>query len=127
MSAADRRRLFLVPFAFVCLAGVIVSQGCATEYHWTRKHAAPAAAYLWRTVSRAEMYRICGQTPGAMPALGGCAFYRRDICEVYSFMAEDAARRTMSADGLTLHEHEVWNDERTVGHCAGFIHTRSER
>jgi hypothetical protein len=44
---------------------------------------------------------------------------------VYSIYTEAAARKFTPSGPLgrtTLFEHEVWNEDRTLGHCAGFNH-----
>ena len=117
----NKKHLFLLALAVLCLVGVLHLQGCAAEYKWVRT-GLPAQDYLWRKTNRAEVYRLCGHTPESFPNLGGCAFYDARICEVWSWLPEHEARSRISGDGLSLFEHEVWNESKTVGHCAGFNH-----
>ena len=114
----NRKHLFLLALALLCLVGAIHLQGCATEYRWTRTHE-PADDYLWRKVSRAEMYRICGIAPEQFRNLGACAFPGR-ICEIYSDRSEQEAARTISGDGDDLRTHEL-------RHCAGMSHQGREQ
>ena len=114
----NRKHLFLLALALLCLVGVIHLQGCVgPEYRWTRTHE-PSQDYLWRKVSRAEMYRICVFAPEQFRNLGACAFPWR-ICVIYSDRSEDEAARTISGDGDDLRTHEL-------RHCSGFSHQGRE-
>lgn len=114
------------------LAGalLILAASCASEYEWTR-FGIPASKVEWYHVTPTEMYAMCDPKRESFPngGLGGCAFYigTGGTCYVYSMYSEWEAQRIMSGDGLTLYEHEVWNETKTVGHCAGYTHQQYVR
>lgn len=95
--------------------------GCGTELHWVKTHEAPSQSYYWTVVSQEKLYLLCNTTKELKPRLAGCAFYSKHLCSVYSIFDEQTADRVLSADG-TLFEHEVWNKNKTIGHCAGWDH-----
>jgi hypothetical protein len=99
-----RRLMFVMVFALACLAGVLFLQGCATEYTWKRTHQS-CGAYEWKVVPREALYMICGTNTANSPNLGACVSMY-PTCVAYSYMSEERAKRTMSADGETLWEHE---------------------
>jgi hypothetical protein len=95
------RNLFLLALALVTLLALVL-QGCATEYTW--KRIVPACEnYSWTVVARRDLPEKC--KPAQMYGMSACT-RMYPTCEVYSFMSEEQAKRTMSADGLTLWEHE---------------------
>ena len=128
MTPRDLRNLLLLAILVLTLLALASMQGCATifhpDYEWSRKQA-PSTSYEWRVVPRSEMYAMCDSSRNYGPNLGGCAFaWPSGHCIVYSYLSEDSAKHTVSGDGLSLFEHEVWNGEKSIGHCAGFIHGR---
>jgi len=59
----------------------------------------------------------------------GCAYLvkakagSKPLCTVFSSLSESAAKTTYVRGSKYSHyEHEVWNPEKTIGHCAGFTH-----
>jgi len=127
MTPRRRKLWLLLAFALLILAGVLTSQGCAVfppDLKWKRVHA-PSADHKWIELDRDEMDFICKGAPMRDPNRGGCAFPApRGMCVVYSFYSEDEAKRALSVDGLDLFTHEVWNADKSIGHCAGFVHER---
>lgn len=119
MTPRARRHLFLLALAILVLLGVLHLQGCATDYTWTREHPA-AESRKWITVTRAELFKVCGTNPARSPSLGGCAFWSPRICTIYSDRTEGQAEREMSGDGMTLAEHER-------EHCDGKVHGKQRR
>ena len=110
----NRRHLFALALAMLCLIAILHLQGCAADYTWTR--AKPAAQSIdWRVVSREQMYFVCQESRDRAPNLGGCAWWNPDVCIVYSYMDAESAKRTISGDGMNLYEHEA-------KHCDGFSH-----
>lgn len=87
--------------------------GCAAEYAW-HKDRLPAMSYEWRVVSRDKLPGVCSDNK---QNTGACAFNIESTrkCWIYSFLTEDDADRAISADGITLREHEL-------KHCAGYRH-----
>ena len=108
----NRRHLVALALALLTLA--VLLSGCAAEYRWVRD-GPPAARVQWIVVAYADLHKTCGTDSLKAPNLGGCAFYSKDFCTVYSFVDENEASTVMSGDGLDLREHEL-------RHCAGFIH-----
>ena len=104
MTQRTARNLFLLALALVTLLALVL-QGCATEYTWKRTHQSCGEVYTWIVVPRDQLYATCGQTK-AYSNLGACV-YLYPNCVAYSHLTEEQAKRTMSADGLTLHEHET--------------------
>lgn len=103
----------------------LLPAGCfQPDYTWTYK-GPRAERNVWITVARPVMYEVCGWTYAQYPRLGGCTFMGT-TCYTYSYFSENEAKSTMSGDGLTLWEHEVWNSDKSVGHCAGFVHQEPE-
>lgn len=95
------------------------SDGRIDGYTWY-KVGVPSSEYIWIQMSQEDIAYICEG-----PAYG-CAFYvPEDTCIVYSMFSEEEAKKAYLAGtfGKTSHfEHEVWNKNKTIGHCAGYMH-----
>jgi hypothetical protein len=98
-------------------------------YDWSPKREYAAEAYEWIHIPDAHTRAAqCGvDTRGNAPV--ACAIRVRDhvsgkpFCTVFAAITEDEAKKARYyGSKYTLFEHEVWNADKTIGHCAGFNH-----
>ncbi len=111
------------------LAGLcaLALAGCA-DVQWF-KMGPPAKAYGWAHVPRKTMIEVCYGRPynpaeDDDTAMGGCMVtaFGAEQCTIASIFTEEEARTRYVHDDLSLFEHEVWNKDKTKGHCAGYHH-----
>lgn len=100
--------------------------GCAIfppDYEWKQVYP-PALSYEWNVVAWNDLHKVCGINPAALPNLGACAIrlVGPRHCVIYSSYGEEQAKRVFGGDGESLWEHEVWNKDKSRGHCAGYDH-----
>lgn len=121
MTARTRKHILLLAIAVATL--VAVTPGCEKKPHYTWTKAGPASTeYVWRVVNtHAQLEAICGQEGAALLACASQGNVEQP-CVVFSTLREDEARRATDPDGLTIFEHEVWNADKSRGHCAGWRH-----
>jgi hypothetical protein len=109
-------------FLAAAIAAVFISgceKGNVDGYTWYRA-SDPARRYWWYVVSPDELDVLCGTRAHACSVVQPL-----DDCYVYSTFTEAEARKYTPSGPLgktTLFEHEVWNNDKTLGHCAGFDH-----
>lgn len=99
-------------------------------YDWQKTRDFEAAAYEWIVVTNPESRaQLCGRDKNANAPIA-CAILVRDhvsgkpFCTVFSALTEEKAKVTyFYGSKWSLYEHEVWDQKKTVGHCAGMTHT----
>jgi len=108
------------------LAGLAALSGCAVfepdparnalGWHHNPAYPQPMATVVWETVPLAQLAPRCANPPHWGGQACAIRFRQTGTCVVLSVHTEDAARRAIAADGMT-----VWAHEKR--HCDGEDHT----